>query len=99
MTIDEMKDRLAAAGATIPGRKLKLDFGPDGVIMLDGVMGDVTRDDGDADTSITIAWDDWKALAKGELDPMSAFMTGRLKVHGDMALAMQVQSMMSKLRG
>jgi putative sterol carrier protein len=33
---------------------------------------------------------DWLAIAEGKLDVMNAFMTGRLKVAGDMMLAMKV---------
>jgi len=36
-----------------------------------------------------------KALGKGELNPMAAFMQGRLKVKGDMSTAMQLQKLFS----
>jgi putative sterol carrier protein len=34
---------------------------------------------------------DWLALSQGELDGMVAFMTGKLKVAGDMGLMMKVR--------
>jgi len=43
-------------------------------------------------TSITITADDAAAMEKGELDPMQAFMSGRIQVAGDMALMMQMQA-------
>ena len=52
-----------------------------------------------ADTTIKISWDDWQAMADGQLDGMTAFMTGKLKVEGDMSNAMQLQGVLSKLRG
>ena len=53
---------------------------------------------GDADTTIKVGWDDWQAMAAGQLDGMTAFMTGKLKVEGDMSNAMQLQGVLAKLR-
>jgi putative sterol carrier protein len=39
--------------------------------------------------------EDLKALVKGELNPMAAFMQGRLRVKGDMSTAMQLQKLFS----
>ena len=33
---------------------------------------------------------DWLSIAEGKLDPMSAFASGKLKVTGDLMLAMRV---------
>ncbi len=46
----------------------------------------------EATTTLTISEADSEAMAKGELDPMQAFMAGRIQVAGDMALMMQVQA-------
>jgi hypothetical protein len=43
-------------------------------------------------TTVTIAAADADAMAQGKLDPMQAFMAGRIQVAGDMALLMQVQA-------
>jgi putative sterol carrier protein len=45
-----------------------------------------------------VGWDDWQQLAAGQLDGMTAFMMGKLKVDGDMSNAMQLQGMLAKLR-
>jgi putative sterol carrier protein len=42
------------------------------------------------DLTITIAAPDMMAITTGELDPMAAFMTGKLKIDGDMSLAMKM---------
>jgi putative sterol carrier protein len=42
------------------------------------------------DATFTTSGKDWIAIAEGRLDSMKAFMTGRLKVTGDMMLAMKV---------
>lgn len=38
--------------------------------------------------------DDWVAVTRGELNPMQAFMSGKLKVQGDMGLAMKLQNLL-----
>ena len=37
--------------------------------------------------------DDYAAMANGDLNPMQAFMSGRVKIQGDMGLAMRFMSM------
>ena len=99
MTKSELAAKMNQAGAWLPGKTVKLDFGGDGIVMLDGKAESVSEADGDADTTIKVAWDDWQAMTAGTLDGMTAFMTGKLKVKGDMSNAMQLQSVLSKLRG
>ena len=99
MTKTELAAKMNDVGAVLPGKTVKLDFGDQGTIMLDGNANKVTEDDGAADTTIKIAWDDWQSMADGQLDGMTAFMTGKLKVEGDMSNAMQLQGVLSKLKG
>lgn len=40
--------------------------------------------------------DDWFAVATGQMNPMQAFMTGKLKILGDMGLAMKMQTMFAQ---
>ena len=98
MTKTELAAKMNDVGAVLPGKTVKLDFGDQGTIMLDGVGNKVNEDDGAADTTIKIAWDDWQSMADGQLDGMTAFMTGKLKVEGDMSNAMQLQGVLSKLK-
>ncbi len=98
MTKQELVERMQSASAWIPGKRVKIDFGGDhGPIMLDGAANQVTEDDGVADTTIKVGWDDWQQLAAGQLDGMTAFMMGKLKVEGDMSNAMQLQGVLAKL--
>ena len=98
MTKQELVAKMQEGGAWIPGKRVKLDFGGDGVIVMDGAAQTVSEDHGDADTTIKVSWDDWQAMTDGQLDGMTAFMTGKLKVEGDMGNAMQLQGILAKLR-
>ena len=99
MTKSELTAAMNEKQAWLDGKKVKIDFDSEGVILLDGVSKCVTEENGDADTTIKVSWADWQALAAGELDGMTAFMTGKLKVEGDMSNAMQLQGVLSKLKG
>ena len=98
MTKQELVGKMQEGQAWIAGKRVKLDFGSEGPVMLDGTAQTVSEDDGDADTTIKVGWDDWQAMAAGQLDGMTAFMTGKLKVEGDMSNAMQLQGVLAKLR-
>ncbi len=98
MTKQDLVQKMQDNKAWIAGKTVKLDFGPEGTIMLDGAAEKVSEDDGTADTTIKTSWEDWEKMASGELDGMTAFMTGKLKVEGDMSNAMQLQGVLSKLR-
>jgi putative sterol carrier protein len=98
MTKQELVTKMQEGSAWIPGKRVKLDFGPEGAVMLDGAASQVSEEDGDADTTIKVSWEDWQAMAAGQLDGMTAFMTGKLKVDGDMGNAMQLQGVLAKLR-
>ena len=99
MTKSEMAAALNDKQAFLPGKKVKIDFGAEGVIMLDGTANQVTEADEQADTTIKVTWEDWEAMRDGKLDGMTAFMQGKLKVEGDMSNAMQLQGVLAKLKG
>lgn len=44
--------------------------------------------------TVTMSADDFMALVGGKLNPTTAFMTGKLKIKGDMGLAMKLQSVL-----
>ena len=99
MTKDELVAKMQEAKAWVPGKTVKLDFGDEGIVLLDGVGAKVGEGDGAADTTIKVGWDDGQQLASGQLDGMTAFMMGKLKGEGDMANAMQLQGVLAKLKG
>lgn len=99
MDLAELTSKAKAAlegGAGDFTKKVKFDFGDIGKLFIDGEAGTATNDDGEADATVSVDWDDFKKLAAGEMDGTMAFMQGKLKVSGDMSVAMQLQSLMSK---
>ena len=46
------------------------------------------------DVTFTVTSKDWLTIAEGKLNAMNAFMTGKLKVAGDMGLAMKVPQLL-----
>jgi putative sterol carrier protein len=89
----------AVAGGGDFKKKVKFDFGDVGKLFIDGASGVADNSDGTADATISVNWDDFTKIAAGQMDPTMAFMQGKLKVTGDMSVAMQLQSLMKKLAG
>lgn len=76
---------------------LKFDFGDDGIVRVDAltVPNVVSNEDNDADCTIKITKDNFLSLVGGDLDPTTAFMMGKLKIDGNMGIAMKLQSVFS----
>ena len=96
-TLQEITDRFkAAVGADSGlGKTLKFDLKGDGFIHING--GSVTNEDLPADCTIVVSKDDFEAMGEGKLDPTMAFMQGKIKVNGDMSVAMKLQPLMAKM--
>ncbi|HMT53603.1 MAG TPA: SCP2 sterol-binding domain-containing protein [Saprospiraceae bacterium] len=76
------------------GAKLKFVLGDD-IIMIDGT-GDknlVSQKDEEAACTISTDTDTFMKLKSGDLNPMMAVMSGKVKIKGDMGLAMKLQSL------
>lgn len=98
-TLEEISARLKAAAAAQPvaGKTVTLDLKGEGYIHIDGAA--VTNENAPADCTVTVSKDDLEAMAKGELDPTTAFMTGKLKIAGDMSVAMALQPLLARAKG
>jgi putative sterol carrier protein len=53
----------------------------------------VTEGGGDADATIRASEETFEAIANGEQNPTTAYMTGKLKVEGDMGAALKLQKL------
>ncbi len=87
--VREMAGKSGGFGNTI---KFVMD---EGVIYLDGTgeANTVSNEDKDADCTVKVAKEDLDAMLAGDLNPMNAFMGGKLKVDGDMGVAMKLQAL------
>lgn len=90
--LKQLQERAGSAAAL--GKTLKFDFGGN-YIFVDGTGASnvVTAENKDADCTINITLDDLMAIANGSLNAMNAFMGGKIKVQGDMAVGMKLQSL------
>ncbi len=80
---------------------LKFDFGEPGSVLIDGRArpNAVSLGDGKtADCTIHVSLENFEQMVEGKLDGMTAFMQGKLKVAGDMGLAMKIGPILEKGR-
>lgn len=72
---------------------LKFDCGEDGVICIDGksAPNTVSNINLDTDCTVGITLENLNAMLAGDLEPATGFMMGKLKVTGDMGVAMRLQ--------
>lgn len=89
-----MNDALVKAGGL--DKSVKFDFGDLGSVFAHGTTAEVDSAK-EADCTISVDKADFIALAEGNLDPMMAFMSGKLKVAGDMSVAMGLQNIFSNM--
>ncbi|WP_170382288.1 SCP2 sterol-binding domain-containing protein [Ruegeria atlantica] len=67
---------------------LKFDCGEDGVIVL--ADNQATTQDRDTDCTIRISQDNLAKLLTGKLNPMTGVALGKLKISGNMGVAMKL---------
>ncbi|MEM8731388.1 MAG: SCP2 sterol-binding domain-containing protein [Pseudomonadota bacterium] len=75
------------------GGTAKLDVTEEGAILITADGAEIS--DAEADVTLTADVDTVRSIFNQELDPTSAFMTGKLAVDGDMGVAMQLAQVLS----
>jgi putative sterol carrier protein len=78
-------------GKSVPG-SVKFVIPGEGSIMIEGE--EVRAEDGPADCTMTANADTFEGILDGDVNPTAAFMSGKLKVEGDMGLAMKLSSIL-----
>jgi len=94
LVFEQLKDRVEKVD-TINGT---LKFVVDGnSIYIDGSgeKNTIPLDDKESDCTISVSSDVLEQMRDGEINPMMAVMSGKVKISGDMGLAMKVQSLLS----
>jgi putative sterol carrier protein len=90
----ESKPELAAQIGASYKFEVTGDGGGTWLVNLKEGNGTVSAGDGEADCHITVDSADFLAIINGELNGQMAFMSGKLKVQGDMMLAMKLGSIL-----
>ena len=93
-TFNTMKEK--AESAQPLGSVLKLNFGENRIV-IDGTNGanQVSGEDIDANCTVEVSLDDFTSMLNGDLNPMGAFMSGKMKVKGDTGVALKLQTLFS----
>lgn len=97
MTLEEITNQVKAASGEMPqlGKSLKLVL-EEGVVHIDltGEQPKITNEDNKADCTVTTKIDTLQKMRSGDLNGMAAVMMGKVKIKGDMGLAMKLQSLL-----
>ncbi len=96
-----MSDVVTAAVAALSERlggegfdgSAKFEIEGEGAIVIDAEG--VRASDDDADVTLSADADTFQDILEGELNATAAFMSGKLKVDGDMGLAMKLGTVLS----
>jgi putative sterol carrier protein len=62
------------------------------VVIADGTI-EVSEGPGDADVTFSASEESFEKIVSGEQNPTTAYMTGKLKIKGDMGAAMKLQKL------
>jgi putative sterol carrier protein len=96
-----MSDVIDAAVAALNEKMNGASFDGTAKFVIEGegaVMVDATgahAGDEAADVTLTASAETFEAMMSGDMNPTSAFMSGKLTVDGDMGMAMQLGSVLS----
>lgn len=80
------------AGADFEGT-VKFDVEGEGIIRF--ADGAIRMEDGEADVTISAALDTFREIFDGDLSPTAAYMTGRMRIDGDMGTAMKLSQILA----
>ena len=88
MTIEEATDRIKKMAELHGGKfqsKANFRFNEGGIVHLDDTTDPtvVSNEEAEAPCTVLISLDNLEKMLAGEMNPMMAFMTGKMKIEGD----------------
>ncbi len=93
-TLEHVTERVRTAVGTDSGldAKIKFKFGEDGTLYIDGKAhpNQVHNTDVDSDITISVSMDNFVRIIDKQLNPKLALMTGRMRLRGDIRIAMRL---------
>ena len=91
---ETMTTRIGAGGQF--KKSVKFDFGADGFVRIDDTVSPVvvSNEDGPVACSIKVIMADFMEIASGKQNSQMAFMMGKLKIEGDMSVALSLGSIL-----
>lgn len=97
MTLQEATAKVQKMAANNGGKvnaRINFQF-EDGMIHLDDTVSPtvVTNTPADAPCTLKMSIDNFGKMLSGDMNPMMAFMTGKMKVEGDKAIAMKLAAL------
>lgn len=95
VTVKERTAQAHAAGTGPLGHRIKFDVLGEGVFILDGldVPAQVLVEDGEADATLTLSLETLEQLLSRQINPVFAYMSGKLKVAGNQQAALRLVSL------
>jgi len=98
MTLETLTQTIASKVDKAPDikAKIKINLGDEGVIFIDSTAApaEVSNEDNDADVTLKCSTETFQGLLAGTQDPTLAFMMGKLKIEGNMGLAMKLNEVL-----
>jgi len=91
-TLESRLDSSKASGLTATYR-FDIDGAGTWTVDVDNGKVSVSENGGDAECTISTSSDTFMKIANGEQNPTAAYMSGKLKVKGDMGQAMKLQKL------
>jgi len=98
MALDAVTEKIKQKIALASGLEttVKFDFGEDGCVFVDTTQKPsvINHEDQDADLVLVTSLTTFDEILNGTQDPNIAFMMGKLKVKGNMGLAMKLNAIL-----
>ena len=100
MSLESFTERVKKVVGTDSGlgKSVKFDLKGDGIVFVDAtqIPNLISHEDKEADCTVKISEADANKMIDGDLNLMAAYMTGKVKVNGDMEMAMKVVQLIAR---